>query len=38
MRSVISIILLFASSLAFAQEQAPKLDTGDTAWIIMATA
>jgi len=38
MRSVISIILLFASSLAFAQEQVPKLDTGDTAWIIMATA
>ncbi len=38
MRSVISIILLFAFSSAFAQEQAPKLDTGDTAWMIVATA
>jgi Amt family ammonium transporter len=26
------------SSLAFAEEQAPKLDTGDTAWMLTATA
>jgi Amt family ammonium transporter len=26
------------SSLAFAEEQAPKLDTGDTAWMLIATA
>jgi Amt family ammonium transporter len=38
MRRVASIIPLLLSSLAFAEEQAPKLDTGDTAWMLTATA
>ncbi len=38
MRRVASIIPLLLSSLAFAEEQAPKLDTGDTAWMLIATA
>jgi Amt family ammonium transporter len=38
MRRVSSIIPLLLSSLAFAEEQAPKLDTGDTAWMLIATA
>jgi Amt family ammonium transporter len=38
MRRVTSIIPLLLSSLAFAEGQAPKLDTGDTAWILIATA
>jgi Amt family ammonium transporter len=38
MRRVASIIPLLLSSLAFAEGQAPKLDTGDTAWMLTATA
>jgi ammonium transporter, Amt family len=38
MRRVASIIPLLLSSLAFAEGQAPKLDTGDTAWMLIATA
>ena len=38
MRRVGSIIPLLLVSLSFAQDQAPKLDTGDTAWMIVATA
>jgi Amt family ammonium transporter len=38
MRRVTSIIPLLLSSLAFAEEHAPKLDTGDTAWMLIATA
>lgn len=38
MRRVASIIPLLLSSLAFAEEQAPTLDTGDTAWMLIATA
>jgi ammonium transporter, Amt family len=38
MRRVVSIIPLLLSSLAFAEGQAPKLDTGDTAWMLTATA
>ncbi|MFN7065053.1 MAG: ammonium transporter [Aquificaceae bacterium] len=38
MRRVGSIIPLLFASLSFAQEQTPKLDTGDTAWLITATA
>jgi Amt family ammonium transporter len=38
MRGVASIIPLLLSSLAFAEEQAPKLDTGDTAWMLTSTA
>jgi Amt family ammonium transporter len=38
MRRVASIIPLLLSNLAFAEEQAPKLDTGDTAWMLTATA
>jgi ammonium transporter len=38
MRRVGSIIPLLLSSLAFAEGQAPKLDTGDTAWMLTATA
>ncbi len=38
MRRVGSIIPFLFVSLSFAQEQAPKLDTGDTAWMIVATA
>jgi len=38
MRRLTSIIPLLLSSLAFAEEQAPKLDTGDTAWMLIATA
>ena len=38
MRRLASIIPLLLSSLAFAEEQAPKLDTGDTAWMLTATA
>jgi Amt family ammonium transporter len=38
MRRVASIIPLLLSGLAFAEEQAPKLDTGDTAWMLTATA
>ncbi|MEZ0360473.1 MAG: ammonium transporter [Hydrogenobacter sp.] len=38
MRRVGSIIPLLLISLSFAQETQPKLDTGDTAWMIVATA
>jgi Amt family ammonium transporter len=38
MRRVASIIPLLLSSLAFAEGQAPKLDTGDTAWMLTSTA
>lgn len=38
MRSAVSIITLLFVSLSYAQEQAPKLDTGDTAWILMSSA
>lgn len=38
MRRVGSIIPLLLVSLSFAQDQTPKLDTGDTAWMIVATA
>jgi len=38
MRRLASIIPLLLSSLAFAEGQAPKLDTGDTAWMLTATA
>jgi len=38
MRRVASIIPLLLSSLAFAEGQASKLDTGDTAWMLTATA
>jgi Amt family ammonium transporter len=38
MRGVASIIPLLLSSLAFAEEQALKLDTGDTAWMLTSTA
>lgn len=38
MRRVGSIIPFLFVNLSFAQEQAPKLDTGDTAWMIVATA
>jgi Amt family ammonium transporter len=38
MRRAVSIIPLLLSSLAFAEGQAPKLDTGDTAWMLTATA
>jgi Amt family ammonium transporter len=38
MRRVASIIPLLLSSLAFAEGQAPKLDTGDIAWMLTATA
>jgi Amt family ammonium transporter len=38
MRRVESIIPIMLSSLAFAEGQAPKLDTGDTAWMLTATA
>jgi Amt family ammonium transporter len=38
MRRLASIIPLLLSNLAFAEEQAPKLDTGDTAWMLTATA
>jgi Ammonia permease len=36
MRRVASIIPLLLSSLAFAEGQSPKLDTGDTAWMLIA--
>ncbi|MFN4319885.1 MAG: ammonium transporter [Aquificaceae bacterium] len=38
MRRAGTIIPLLLVSLSFAQDQAPKLDTGDSAWMIMATA
>lgn len=38
MRRAGSIIPLLLVSLSFAQDQTPKLDTGDTAWMIVATA
>jgi Amt family ammonium transporter len=38
MRRLAIIIPILLSSLAFAEEQAPKLDTGDTAWMLTATA
>ncbi len=38
MGRVFIIIPLLLFSLAFAQEEAPKLDTGDTSWLIVATA
>ncbi|GBC89018.1 Ammonia channel [bacterium HR13] len=38
MRRVAGIIPLLLVHLAFAQEQAPKLDTGDTAWMLISTA
>ncbi|RMH08354.1 MAG: ammonium transporter, partial [Aquificota bacterium] len=38
MRRTAGIIPLLLLSFAFAQEQTPKLDTGDTAWMIVATA
>lgn len=38
MRRLASIIPLLLSSLAFAEEQPPKLDTGDTAWMLISTA
>jgi Amt family ammonium transporter len=38
MRRVASIIPLLLSSLAFAEGQTPKLDKGDTAWMLTATA
>ncbi|MEN3028962.1 MAG: ammonium transporter [Aquificaceae bacterium] len=38
MRRAGSIIPLLLVSLSFAQEQAPKLDTGDTAWILVSSA
>jgi Amt family ammonium transporter len=38
MRRVASIIPLLLSSLAFAEGQVPKLDTGDTAWMLTSTA
>jgi len=38
MRRVASIIPLLLSSLAFAEGQSPKIDTGDTAWMLIATA
>jgi Amt family ammonium transporter len=38
MRRVVSIIPLLLSSLAFAEGQVPKLDTGDTAWMLTSTA
>ncbi|MCX8075520.1 MAG: ammonium transporter [Aquificaceae bacterium] len=38
MRSAVSIITLLFASLSYAQEQAPKLDTGDTAWILTSSA
>jgi Amt family ammonium transporter len=38
MRRLASIIPLLLSSLAFAEGQAPKLDTGDIAWMLTATA
>jgi len=38
MRCVASIIPLLLSNLAFAEGQALKLDTGNTAWMLTATA
>ena len=38
MRRAGSIIPLLLVCLSFAQDQTPKLDTGDTAWMIVATA
>ncbi|RMH79705.1 MAG: ammonium transporter [Acidobacteria bacterium] len=38
MRRALGIIPLLFLSFAFAQEQTPKLDTGDTAWMLMSTA
>ncbi|MCS7171507.1 MAG: ammonium transporter, partial [Aquificaceae bacterium] len=38
MRRVSTIIPLFLFGFSFAQEQAPKLDTGDTAWLLVSSA
>lgn len=38
MRRAGSIIPLLLVSLSFAEEQAPKLDTGDTSWILVSSA
>ncbi|SNZ16982.1 ammonium transporter [Hydrogenobacter hydrogenophilus] len=38
MRRVGIIIPLLLFSLSFAEDQAPKLDTGDTAWMLVSTA
>lgn len=38
MRGVSIIILLFLFGFSFSQETAPKLDTGDTAWMLISTA